>query len=299
MFSCARGCLGPLPGKPCPACGKAIRRGREISKDAGGCGKVFCDRCCSHALVPASEEPKGDEAVVSLFCKSCFKRNNLLDFSKAVDVFGPAQGEAPCILFVHGILNCRTSFREHAKQLSERHGFRCVLMDLPGHGARMDDEDITLAGALGAIEAAVEEHCVNAAGMPTYVLGMSLGGILTMGMLGHRPDLVAGAIVVECNFNIGAGRDLKNRLRFWAARQAFGCIAFMTEEKIVEHFRKGWKGSGHISTDMSMGCLLRTGVFPRPVNAFVAMTGCVDLLGSLRGFKGPVHFIQVSKGDEG
>lgn len=295
---CAMECCGSF-GPPCHGCGKQIRKGREATcrSAVGGCGKVFCSLCCSYALVPASEESKGKDAEFSLYCKPCFKANNLLDFSTTVDVFGPACGAAPCILFVHGMLNCRSSFRVHARQLSERDGFRCVLLDLPGHGARMD-EDLSIASALDAIESAVKTYCTDAGGMPTFILGMSLGGFLAMEMLGRSPDLFAGAILVECNFNLGVGRSLKNKMRLWAMQKAFGCVAYMSNAQVLEYFWKAWKGGGHISTEILMTALMRTGVFPRPVPACATIAGCVDLLAGLRLFRGPVLFMQVSKGDE-
>ncbi len=121
----------------------------------GGCGKCVCHACLSYALVTAADfaadtEKGGLAAPISILCKSCFQRESSLDFSSTVTILGPPAGDAPSVLFLHGGGGCRLMFQHHAQVLAEERGFRCVLMDLPGHGSRMD-EVLTMTSALDAI----------------------------------------------------------------------------------------------------------------------------------------------------
>jgi len=304
MASCAMECC-KLLAKSCSVCNRQICKGqgKTCQETAGGCGKTLCSACCSYALVPEAEALRlgageGSSAMAAgLYCKPCFQRNNLLDFSRTVDVFGPARGAAPCLLFVHGLINCRSSFREHAEQLSKAHGIRCVLMDLPGHGARMD-EDLSADSAFEAIERAAQEYCVAAGGPPTVILGVSLGGYLTMEALRRAPQLFSGAILVECNYNFGVGCSAKSKLKMWMARFFIGQITRGSNAAAFQAVRKAFSANSHISTESLTTAVLRTGVFHSQASAGINILRGLDVLGALSRFKGPVLFMQATKGDE-
>jgi hypothetical protein len=66
------------------------------------------------------------------YCKQCFQRKSDLDFTKTVDILGPKEGNE--IVFVHGGGASRLMFKKHVQRLSKL-GFRCILLDLPGHGS--------------------------------------------------------------------------------------------------------------------------------------------------------------------
>ena len=73
------------------------------------------------------------------------------------------------VLFVHGIRTSGTMWRRQLSMLGEaRHP--ALAIDLPGHGARMD-ETFTVAGALAAID-----EGVAALGGRVLLVGLSLGG---------------------------------------------------------------------------------------------------------------------------
>jgi pimeloyl-ACP methyl ester carboxylesterase len=59
-----------------------------------------------------------------------------LDFSKKYEIVGDANSQE--IVLIHGAGSCRRMFLPHAEELAKK-GYRCILMDLPGHGARMDE----------------------------------------------------------------------------------------------------------------------------------------------------------------
>src|SRR5699024_7802679 len=73
------------------------------------------------------------------------------------------------VILVHGIRASRTMWRSQLAALEEA-GVPALAPDLPGHGARADEE-FTVEAALAAIEDAAESL-----GGEVVVVGLSLGG---------------------------------------------------------------------------------------------------------------------------
>ncbi|WP_307858232.1 alpha/beta fold hydrolase [Cellulomonas fulva] len=74
-----------------------------------------------------------------------------------------------------------------------RHGHPTVALDLPGHGTR-SDERFTLEGALAAIDEAVARCAV-----PPLLVGLSLGGYVSLAYAGRHSDRVAGVVLAGCS----------------------------------------------------------------------------------------------------
>ena len=100
----------------------------------------------------------------------------------------------PRVVLVHGIRTSRTMWRAQIEHLESR-GIEARAVDLPGHGARMD-EPFTLAGALATIDAAVRDAAQDA---PVLLVGHSMGGLISVAYAGQesRPP-VAGFIGASC-----------------------------------------------------------------------------------------------------
>eukprot|EP00291_Cryptomonas_curvata_P026623 CAMPEP_0172162628 /NCGR_PEP_ID=MMETSP1050-20130122/6784_1 /TAXON_ID=233186 /ORGANISM="Cryptomonas curvata, Strain CCAP979/52" /LENGTH=161 /DNA_ID=CAMNT_0012832653 /DNA_START=132 /DNA_END=614 /DNA_ORIENTATION=- len=160
---------------------------------------VCCRRTASpsFALVTEEEAQKGAyKAKIETLDRETFMKLSSLDFTRTIDVLGPAAGTAPAVVFVHGGGSCRTMFLYHAREFAKQ-GYRCVLLDLPGHGARMD-EPLTMTSAIAAILDAVRLEAPPTADgrkpqKPLYI-GGSLGGYIGMELLGAHPDVFAGAV---------------------------------------------------------------------------------------------------------
>ena len=102
------------------------------------------------------------------------------------DVVGPANG--PPIVFVHGALMGRAVWRPQVDALSDR--FRCISVDLPGHGSQRDvpfELDEAADGVIRAID--------EAAGGRTVLVGLSLGGYVAITVASRHPEKVRGLVI--------------------------------------------------------------------------------------------------------
>ncbi len=130
--------------------------------------------------------------------------------------WGPAtNGDSlPPLLLVHGGLDHARNWDWVARSLREH--FRVYAMDLRGHG--------NSAWAPGAIYS-IAEHVLDIStlvdvlgGGPVYMIGHSLGGILTLSYSGLYPDRVCKAIAIE-GLGLPAGHRIHKpapeRLRAW------------------------------------------------------------------------------------
>lgn len=101
--------------------------------------------------------------------------------------------DAPAIVFLHGTRLSRSQWRPQLRRLSAR--YRCVAVDLPGHGERGGDPwsiEAARAGVIAAIEA--EVPCGRA-----VLVGLSLGGFVAIEVADAAPDRVAGLVLAGCS----------------------------------------------------------------------------------------------------
>ncbi|NJD27469.1 MAG: alpha/beta hydrolase [Chloroflexi bacterium] len=101
---------------------------------------------------------------------------------------GPDDG--PPIVFVHGALMSHSVWRPQLDALSDR--YRCLTVDLPGHGVLVD-RPFTLDGGVEVVTAAIE-----AVGGRVALVGLSLGGYVAMALAGEHPELVRGLVIAGC-----------------------------------------------------------------------------------------------------
>lgn len=104
---------------------------------------------------------------------------------------GPA--DAPGIVFLHGTRLTRSQWWPQLRRLATR--YRCVALDLPGHGV-LADEPFTLDGAVEVVRRAIEAEIP--AGRAVLV-GLSLGGYVAIDTAEAHPDLVAGLVLAGCS----------------------------------------------------------------------------------------------------
>jgi pimeloyl-ACP methyl ester carboxylesterase len=112
---------------------------------------------------------------------------------------GPADGR-PALVFVHG-WTCDSN--DWAWQLSELSSdFRCVAMDLRGHG-RSDTpgHGFRLADYADDVEA-----LLNSMGVPAVLIGHSMGSLIASTLVDRAPATVTGLVVVDPPYGLSADR---------------------------------------------------------------------------------------------
>lgn len=115
-------------------------------------------------------------------------------------------------MLVHGLYTSRTMWRPQHVALRDA-GFHVALPDLPGHGRRRG-ETFTAEGAFQAIDDAIEGvSALPGPPGPVILVGLSLGGYLSMEFAGRNPDRVGGLIAMACSsqplaLGVGAYRQL-------------------------------------------------------------------------------------------
>ena len=99
------------------------------------------------------------------------------------------------VVLVHGV-RTSSAIWEHQVRTLEQAGHACRTVELPAHGGRAGDR-FTLDGALAAVDAAV-----RGCAAPPLLVGMSLGGFVSLAYAAARPGRVAGLVLAGCSAEI-------------------------------------------------------------------------------------------------
>jgi len=139
--------------------------------------------------------------------------------STALDAW-EAEGppDAPPIVLLHGAILSRTMWRPLVALLRDR--YRCISLDLPGHGTRAG-EPFTMDAAVASVSETIDRE----AGGRAVLVGLSLGGYVAMAVAGASPARVRGLVV--------AGATLDPRGLWAVAFIAFGLALRILPEPLV------------------------------------------------------------------
>ncbi|HXI45196.1 MAG TPA: alpha/beta hydrolase [Candidatus Acidoferrales bacterium] len=107
--------------------------------------------------------------------------------------------DAPVIVFVHGAIVSRAVWGPEVALLRDR--YRCVSVDLPGHGT-LEGQRFTLDAAADVVAGAIDA----AGGGRALVVGLSLGGYVAMTLAARDPERVRGLVIADASLEpVGLG----------------------------------------------------------------------------------------------
>lgn len=106
------------------------------------------------------------------------------------------RGDGPLVMFLHGTFASGTMYRDVILTVQDR--YRCVAVDLPGHGrSGFDPRGWTVDDVAEGVSQLIPAICAGA----VTLVGLSQGGSVAMRVAVKHPDLVR-ALVIQ-----GAGPD--------------------------------------------------------------------------------------------
>ncbi len=123
------------------------------------------------------------------------------------EVAGPPDG--PLIVFIHGTRVTRTMWRAVVGRLANT--YRCVSVDLPGHGT-LGKRTFTLDAAADVVDAAID----SAGGGPAVLVGHSLGGYVALAVAARAPRRVRGLVLAGSTAEPSGPVAAAFRLYAWA-----------------------------------------------------------------------------------
>ncbi len=112
----------------------------------------------------------------------------------------------PVIIFVHGFGCALSDWDAQVAHLSSR--FRCIALDLPGHGS----SPLPQAQAMSALTDAVNQVKAQAGTAPVILVGHSLGTRLITDAYLQAPDRVIGLVFVDGRYYKGAPDAMVQRM---------------------------------------------------------------------------------------
>jgi pimeloyl-ACP methyl ester carboxylesterase len=109
----------------------------------------------------------------------------------AYEETGPVGGS--CVVFVHGLIASRWTWRQTTAQLNDYH---CLVPDLPGHGESSGVPWKSIADAARQVIGLVQ---AKASGGKATLVGLSLGAMVALQALNDAPEVVSGVVTSGAN----------------------------------------------------------------------------------------------------
>lgn len=179
------------------------------------------------------------------------------------------------IVFVHASGWTRVMWQPQMRSLAER--YRVVAIDLPGHGA-LASERFSVDAALERIGDAVRRE----GGPPVLLVGLSLGGFLSMIFAHRHPELLAGVALAGCSVSFTGRIGLLTRLSVLA----FGLVG---RPLLLGRMRRRQRLEVQTRYPAPLAeALIRAGFYPRSWGRALGQVARVDYHNILRNFPRPV-----------
>ena len=163
----------------------ARRRAQELAVDltaveATGPGGRITSEDVERAAEEANADPSPREERVALAD------------GRELNVLAAGPGDAPTIVFLHGLGGSQATWQLVLGELADR--YRVVAVDLPGHGQSSAGEaDYSVGGHAAAVAEAIRAKRIRSA----TVVGHSLGGAIGIALALDHPELVTGLVLIN------------------------------------------------------------------------------------------------------
>lgn len=109
----------------------------------------------------------------------------------ALTEYSNEDASAPTLVLLHSMTFSRRTWVDAARLLAER--FRCVAIDLPGHGgSTRTDRFVTVPAMADAVAAVLRSEGIDQAA----IVGNSMGATVGVAMANQHPDLVSDLVLV-------------------------------------------------------------------------------------------------------
>ncbi|RNL81821.1 alpha/beta fold hydrolase [Halostreptopolyspora alba] len=181
------------------------------------------------------------------------------------------------IVLVHGLRVSGSMWRPQVEMLRER-GRRVVALDLPGHGGRRG-EGFTLGSAVDAVAGAVDE-----VGGRALVVGLSLGGFVSIATAAAFPGRVAGLVAASCT-----ARPVQSLTHMYRVPTVLLDRLPDKGQAVNERFHR------LMLPDEGAEAVLDGGLAMEAARAVIDEIAEMDVLGSLRAYPGPVWLINGAR----
>ena len=137
-------------------------------------------------------------------------RDNLDLYARSWPTEGAARG---VIVLVHGFAEHMGRY-EHVGAHFAKHGFATYALDLPGHGKSEGERHIirSFAPHLDAIRQLLDEAKKRGPGLPVFLIGHSMGGMLVTLLVVTSQPGVAGVVLSGPALPSGANLGLPSRM---------------------------------------------------------------------------------------
>lgn len=115
-------------------------------------------------------------------------------------------GEGPTLLFAHGLFASHHIFAAQVQALS--HAYRCIVLDMPGHGlSGYDPTGWTLDDLSRDLALMIDELALG----KVTIVGQSQGAMVALRLAARYPKLLAGLVLIGTS----ARAELPERLEIW------------------------------------------------------------------------------------
>lgn len=122
--------------------------------------------------------------------------------------------DATGLVFLHGTRLSRAQWWPQLRRLSG--SFRCVALDLPGHG-ELSAEPFTIDAAVDATRRAIEAEIPSGRAI---LVGLSMGGYVAIDVAEAHPEVVSGLVLAGCSAEGTGPMSWPFRLFRWLLRKA-------------------------------------------------------------------------------